>query len=341
MITKVLVKSVGALVMLLLITVCARADVFNMPNGQKSLEFVTVGNPGNANDTQTGYGSVSESYLIGKYEVTNAQWREFLTAKAGTSDLYGLYNTGMSGTYGGIDRTWLVDHYVYTAKGRDANWDNRPVNFVGLWDAARFCNWLHNGAKEDSDTETGAYVNIGNLATFARQSGAKYFVPTENEWYKAAYYDPNKSGAGVPGYWDYPMMSDDPTVPSNDLIAPDPGNNANFYQNGYTLGAPYYTTLVGDFENSASAYGTFDQGGNFFEWNATVLYGASFVLRGGSYADGSFHTLADHRINNVPTYESNGLGFRVASVPEPGSIALLVTGTIISLLVCVWRHPRP
>jgi formylglycine-generating enzyme required for sulfatase activity len=109
-----------------------------------TIDFVPVGNPGNAAD-DTGYGSVTEAYRIGKYEVTNAQWREFLTAKAGVSDPYGLYNTYMSGPSGGIDRTWSVDHYVYSAKGGDANWDNRPVNCVSFWDAARFCNWLHNG----------------------------------------------------------------------------------------------------------------------------------------------------------------------------------------------------
>ena len=146
--------SVLGVAVLLAVATAAQADVFNLGGTRKadgtwtglaSLEFVPVGNPGNANDPETGYGGVAKPYLIGEYEVTNAQWREFLTAKASTSDPYGLYNTEMAGSYGGIARTWNVDHYEYTAKGGDANWDNRPVNFVSFWDAARFCNWLHNG----------------------------------------------------------------------------------------------------------------------------------------------------------------------------------------------------
>ena len=93
-----------------------------------------------------------------------------------------------------------------------------------------------------------------------------YVIPTEDEWYKAAYH----KNDGVTGnYWLYPTQSNN--VPSNDSINPDPGNNANFYQNGYTIGSPDYLTAVGEFENSDSAYGTFDQGGNVWEWNETLL----------------------------------------------------------------------
>jgi formylglycine-generating enzyme required for sulfatase activity len=305
-----------------------------------TIDLVPVGNPGNANDTETGSGSVSQSYSIGKYEITNAQWREFLTAKASTSDLYGLYDTAMAGTYGGIDHTWSVDHYVYTAKGGDANWDNRPVNYVSFWDAARFCNWLHNG-QGNGDTEHGAYENIGNQSTFARQPGAKYFIPTENEWYKAAYYDPNKGGARVPGYWDYPMMSDRPTVPSNDLINPDPGNNANFYisPSDYTIGSPYYTTKVGEFENSESPYGTYDQGGNVSEWIETVIENINPLrgVCGGNWTNVSGSLLAYYPSSFNPTDEDSVIGFRVASVPEPGSIILVVSGAIAGL---IWRRRR-
>ncbi len=340
MFEKFLFRSLAAVAAATLLATTAHGDVFNMGSELTSLEMVPVGNPGNDNDVQTGYGSVAEEYRIGKYEVTNAQWREFLTAKASVTDDHGLYNTDMGSTYGGIDRTWSVDHYEYTAKGDDANWDDRPVNFVSFWDAARFANWLHNG-QGNGDTETGAYVNIGDQATFARQADAKYFIPTENEWYKAAYYDPNKGGVGSPGYWDYPMMSDSPTVPSNDLTAPDGGNNANCYQDGYTVGSPYYTTLVGEFELSESSYGTFDQGGNLLEWNETTTAGSSRGLRGGDWSysstsGGSLHA-SSRGYRGDPTIEINDIGFRVASVPEPGSITLLVSG-LLGLLM--WRRRK-
>jgi len=301
------------------------------------IDTVPVGNPENDNDVETGYGSVDKAYVIGKYEVTNAQWREFLTAKASITDPHGLYNLAMAGTYGGIDRTWSADHYVYTAKGDDENWDGRPVNYVSFWDAARFCNWLHNGQGSGGDTETGAYINIDDQDTFARQPGAKYFIPTENEWYKAAYYDPNKGGVGIPGYWDYPMMSDDPTVPNNDLTAPDGGNNANFYQSGYTIGPEYYTTLVGEFEFSESPYGTFDQGGNLWEWNETAIFGSSRALRGGGWGYNSGLLHASYRYGLDPSYEDAYKGFRVASVPEPGSITLLLCGLVAGL---IWWQRR-
>jgi len=101
-----------------------------------TIDLVPVGNPGNAADA-TGCGSVADTYLIGKYEITNAQWREFLTAKASIGDLYGLYSAGMGmdEAHGGIARTGsgtIGDPYVYTARDGDANWDNRPVNFVSL-----------------------------------------------------------------------------------------------------------------------------------------------------------------------------------------------------------------
>jgi len=313
----------------------AQADVFNMGPGLTNLEFVPVGNAGNDND-DTGYGSVAEPYLIGKYEVTNAQWREFLTAKASVGDPYGLYNTEMA-EWGGITRSGLgtvEDPYIYSPKGGDANWDNRPVNYVSLWDAARFCNWLHN-ARGTGDTESGAYVNIGNEITFARQPGALYFIPTNNEWYKAAYH---KNDGVTTNYFDYPTSSD--STPSNDLIDPDPGNSANFDSNwpnqpaDFTIGPPYYASVAGEFENSASPYGTFDQGGNLSELNESVAYGSYRVLRGGSWYERLLELAGSEADLQFAWQEENIVGFRVASVPEPGSIVLLVCGAVAGLIWC-------
>jgi sulfatase modifying factor 1 len=313
--------------LLLAVTASARAEI--------SLDMVTVGNAGNANDT-TGYGAVGDVYAIGKYEVTNAQYSAFLNNKAAVGDPYKLYNTEMNSTFGGIARSGLgtsASPWVYSAKGGNANWDNRPVNYVSFWDAARFVNWLHNG-QGNGDTESGAYLNVGDQVSFARQADAKYWIPTEDEWYKAAYH----KNDGVTGnYFDYPTGSD--SMPSHHL-SPDLGNNANFYQDGYTIGSPYYTTEVGAFENSASPYGTFDQGGNVWEWNEAVVGNSSWRgVRGSSFVNGGNGMMAsyfDH--NGTTTNEENDSGFRVASVPEPGSITLMLCGAIAGLLW--WKRWR-
>ncbi len=113
-----------------------------------------------------------------------------------------------------------------------ANYANFPVNYVSWGDAARFCNWLQNGQPTGPEgpgtTETGAYTLNGatsssDLMTVTRNAGATYFIPSENEWYKAAYY---KGGGTNAGYWLYPTRSN--TAPSN-LLSSTGTNNANFY----------------------------------------------------------------------------------------------------------------
>jgi formylglycine-generating enzyme required for sulfatase activity len=311
------------------------------------IDLVPVGNPGNAVDPKvmldgtTGYGSVAYTYLIGKYEITNAQWREFLNAKAKLGDPYGLYNPNMGGNgqAGGISRSGagtLANPYVYYPLNGDANWDNRPVAYVSFWDAARFCNWLHNG-QVDGNTESGAYINVGNQDTFARQPGAKYFIPTENEWYKAAYYDPNKLGGG--GYWLYPTgAACNQSNLNNGNPEGDTGNSANYYDyHDYTIGSPYYTTPVGYFSLSKSPYGTFDQGGNLWEWNEDKRYSTARSVRGGAFNAGDWGLDAAYRNYYDPTFES-AIGFRVASVvPEPGCLVMLLGFAIMGGLI-YWKR---
>jgi len=302
-----------------------------------TIDMVTVGNPGNAPDTRyngVSVGSVDHVYQIGKYEVTAGQYTEFLNAVA-KDDPNGLYNTFMVSSYGAnIQRTGSSPNYSYSVA---PDWADRPVNYVSLWDAARFANWLDNGQptgpQGPGTTEDGAYLNIGNHATFARQPGARFFIPTENEWYKAAYH----KNDGVTGnYWDYPTASD--TAPINTL--PDPGNHANFYDvfgtgsNNYTIGSPYYRTEVGEFENSTSPYGTFDQGGNAWEWNETVVSSSSRGLRGGSFATSSVILLASYFDDTLfPMFEYSDVGLRVASlIPEPASITLCLAGVLMLAL---------
>lgn len=322
----------------------ALADVRDMPSGLTSLDTVSVGNPGNAADIRyatPGYGSVGYSYHIGKYEVTAGQYCEFLNAVAKT-DTYGLYNSAMwTSEYGcKIERQGTSGNYTYSVA---LDYANRPVNYVSWGDAARFANWLHNdqptGGQDVSTTEDGAYTLNGaimpaELQAVTRNANWKWAIPSADEWYKAAYH----KNDGVTGnYWDYPTSSD--SIPSNILGDPiDPGNNATYYDyygmgNGdYTIGGPYWRTEVGAHENSDSPYGTFDQGGNLWEWNEAALSGFMREVRGGSFNFyyGDMH--ASHHSIFCVQCEGYSAGLRVVYLPDtkPPSVPTEVQATALS-----------
>jgi formylglycine-generating enzyme required for sulfatase activity len=321
----------------ILLSGVASANVLNMGGDLTSLELVTVGNPGNGADTRYfGHGAVDYVYQMGKFEVTAGQYTEFLNAVA-RADTYGLYDTNMGDVANGwgcnIQRAGTPGIYTYSVA---PDWANRPVNWLTWGDAARFCNWLTRGQPTGSQdlttTEDGSYYLNGEMSragllAVTRKTvaeGGRYYIPTVNEWYKAAYH----KNDGVTGnYWDYATATN--SVPSNILINPDPGNNANFLQPSYTIGGPYFRTPVGEFENSASPYGTFDQGGNVSEWTEEVLFGTSRGIRGGSFYDGSNYMRADlwHAAWD-PASPLDGFGLRIVAVPEPASVALLTLGVL-------------
>lgn len=159
-------------------------------------------------------GSVSYEYMIGKYLVTNNEYAEFLNAIA-LADYLGfnnIYDTNMSSSVnGGIIRSGSSGSYSYAVK---TNMGNKPVNFVSWFDCARYCNWLHNGKptgpQNSGTTEDGAYslngASFGNV--IAKNVGAKYYLPTRDEWIKAGLYSPNKNNSGLPGYYLYATQRD-------------------------------------------------------------------------------------------------------------------------------------
>ncbi len=308
-----------------------------------TIETVPVGNPGNADDTHgDGYGAVDYAYNIGTYEVTAGQYTEFLNEVGGV-DTYGLYSTYMwSSGYG-----CKIERYAGSGTAGDpyqyqvaADYANRPVNYVSWGDAARFANWLHNGqptgAQDNSTTEDGAYFLNGAMTNAAllavtRNADWQWALTSEDEWYKAAYH----KNDGVTGsYFDYPTSSD--TMPGRDLDDVS-GNNANYYGDPYPIDDPYYTTIRGEFQDSESPYGTYDQGGNICEWNEAIVSGLYRGLWGGSFAIYGNRMFASYRTVSLPADEYYGHGFRVASIPEPGSITLLVCG-LVSLIY--WRRRK-
>jgi formylglycine-generating enzyme len=335
-----------------------------------SIVTVPVGNPGNAPDTMvmttdgtTGYGAVAYNYSIGKYDVTNAQYCEFLNVKASSSDPYGLWNIYMNSyANAGIIRSGSGP-YTYSTK---PGYDNHPVVGETWYGAIRFANWLTNG-QGNGDTESGTYAITGSLplgnwavvtptaaqrAAWAAASQRHWLLPSEDEWYKAAYYDPTVNGSSG-GYWAYPTRSNTrPTWELSTSTGPNAGSNsANFYDGAYGYSvtgstswsaSQDYLTDVGAYPDSVSAFGTLDQGGDVWQWEESTYSGSYLALRGGSWGSGgTTNLLSSTRSSSLPTNIANSIGFRVVmvGVPEPSTIALLLGGGV-GLSAYAWRRRR-
>lgn len=310
------------LVMMVLGPTAAQGDSITHGSTTIDMDFVTVGNPGNANDAKENmYGGVPYTFHIAKYEVTAGQYATWLNGVA-KSDPHALYNTDMDSSQYGcqITRHGTSGSYTYDFSGRpsgaESDWSPRPVNYVSFYDMARFANWLTSG-----DTETGVY-NTSTLAVdrdYRNADGMAYVIPTENEWYKAAYH----KNDGVTGnYSTYPTGSDTAPTPES----PPGGANSANYNN--VVGGPYYRTPVGSYTGSASSYGTFDQGGNVMEVTETLVSG-SYRVRGGNFWYNQEYLQSDGSVaSNSSTYEYLERGFRIASIPEPGTVTLVLVGLI-------------
>ncbi len=265
-----------------------------------SIEWAIVSGPANPCDTQIWNcpGSVSYTYFIAKHEVTNEQYSEFLDAKA-ASDPLGLYSTEMGSSLGGIQRSGSPGSWTYSPiAGRES----MPVNFVSFYDAIRYANWMHNG-QGNGDTETGAYTLLGGTPIpgnepLARNAGAKVFIPDNDEWYKAAYYD-----VGSARYFDYPTGTDTKTVCSA------PGSTPHTANCGSAVGG---FTSVGSYTGSPSPNGTFDQGGNAVEWADRIEVLDNRTIRGGHLGSSPDWLSGMRSEYDDPWFESSAYGFRIA-----------------------------
>ncbi|MDD5327292.1 MAG: SUMF1/EgtB/PvdO family nonheme iron enzyme [Phycisphaerae bacterium] len=259
------------------------------------IDFVTIGNAGNLGDTRPeAYpyrcGAVGYNYRIGEDEITNAQWNVFVTI-AGTPTGNPSYAYDKSNTYTDVQQ---------------------PANYISWYEAAQFCNYLTSG-----DKSLGAYqLGTDGSITIDRASAIStysmvYVIPTEDEWYKAAYYKPDGSG--------YSLYANGTDIP------PVSGVNTN-YNNA--VGSPW-NVRSGTMEQN----GTFDMMGNVWEWNETLFNNEpSYVLRGGCFLFNESYLSSSFRSNGWPYSEDEGrLGFRVASVPEPATILMLSLGGLALL----------
>jgi formylglycine-generating enzyme required for sulfatase activity len=290
----------------------ARGDVFGSGASSFEIEFVTIGNPGNPPDANPNpAGAVPYEYRIGKYEVS-----EQMIAKANA--------------LGGLGIT------------TDTRGPNFPATSVTWYEAARFVNWLNTSTgsvpaykfDEAGNFQLWKEMDSGyNPANLYRNRLAKYFLPSLNEWHKAAYYDP---AAGV--YYDYPTGSD--SVPDGIDFATDPVYEAVFNDGGNNLG-PNEIANVG----VTTPYGTVGQGGNVDEWEENAFdrmnneVGEQRGSRGGSWGYGASLLSASNRgVGVLPFFEGSFIGVRVASIiPEPNA-ALLISVGYLGLLVLPIRR---
>ena len=268
-----------------------------------SMDFVTIGNPNNAADT-TGApnpaGSVGYIYNLGKYEVS----RDMIT-KANSAGSLGITMADMSDMGG--------------------NGVNRPATGISWYEAARYVNWLNtstggtaaykfSGSTFQLWSEGDAGYNANNMF---RNSLAKYVIASRNEWYKGAY-------GKADGSWsNFPNGSDSaPTMVASGTTA-----NTAVYEHGSSTGPADITNAGG-----LSAYATMGQGGNVLEWNETAFDGINSTadesreLRGGSWSFNVGNLDASSRGEVNPASEYYGIGFRVASVPEPSTGLLVLLG---------------
>ncbi|MEZ5323509.1 MAG: SUMF1/EgtB/PvdO family nonheme iron enzyme [Verrucomicrobiales bacterium] len=301
----------------------AATITFGTGGNQFSIDFVGVGNAGNADD-DTGYGGVSYGYQIGVHEVS----RDMITKANALSSSLHLPLENMA-NFGG-------------------NTADRPATGMSWNDAARFVNWLNtsNGFQAayqflDPHRNGGYDPNLslwsseeawqlGGENRF-RHKDAHYFLPSEDEWYKAAHYNP-----GTSGYFDYATESD--TVPTAVTSGTTEGT-AVHSQNRLTGPADIINA------GGLSSYGTMAQNGNVWEWAESGFHGRnnlsseSRVVRGGSWEDTSTYLSSSFR-GELETGDFDiSLGFRVASVPEPSTLWMILVGAV-GLITSRYRKLR-
>ncbi|MCX6877029.1 MAG: PEP-CTERM sorting domain-containing protein [Verrucomicrobia bacterium] len=286
-------------------------------NDAFAIEFVTIGNPGNSRDTGgAGYGAVGCAYRIGKYETSR-----------GMIDIYNSLGGGPVITLGSLS-------------SYGGNGTNRPATGLTWNEMARFVNWLNtsrgyapaykfttNGANDMISLWTSADGPAYDAQNAVRNPNAYYFIPTADEWYKAAFYDPSMNG-GTGGYWRYATGCD--TLPTRIRTGTDPGTAV---YNDFAGGPADITSAGG-----LSPYGTMAQSGNVEEWTESRFGTGGFVnclvLNTGWGGDGGAIN-SSRTAGYYPGYDGLFRGFRVAAVPEPTTLSLCGLG-----ILAMWRRKR-
>lgn len=312
-------KSKYALVVMLLLlavgnVASATIDTFGTGANQFTINFVNIsGDASSANGTnisqyspgELGYKTFTDpgDYRIGVYEITNEQWNKF-------TNIYGTPTGSLSNAYG--------ESAYFT--GTDV-----PVNNVSWFEAVQFVNWLntstgHQAAYKFTGTQgTSDYTFVPwdvtdtgyDASNPYRNSNAFYFLPTEDEWVKAA-------------YWNGTSLQTYATKPGDTLYQGNGSNGGWNYLDGEYATDPYGPWDVGS--GSEELNGTFEMMGNVWEWNETLNYDTWRGQRGGSYGFVEFNMKSSSRSYENPAGQIGSVGFRVASIPEPATLLLFGLG---------------
>jgi sulfatase modifying factor 1 len=323
------------------------------PPEKFELITVPVGDISNNQDPNSKIGQVNYYYNISKYPITIKEYCNFLNSVATISDTYGLYNSNMSSSYvsSGITKTTYGNTSTYTPTGPNGysaygsnSPDERPITYVSYISSIRFANWLTNGQptgiQDATTTEDGSYLiqMTNGIYTITKKTNTNidmYYLPTENEWYKAAYYNINYNNTGSPGYYLHATQSDvtptnvlsDYTATSNcvNYISPTTGNLCVTQETDINTSQNYLTN-VGAGLNCTSYYGTYDQTGNIWEcvdiYNTNPYTLNSVRLRGGAWT--SFISYINKNYSFDTTYNTIGsnAGFRLTKIPKSSGTTL-------------------
>ena len=280
--------------------ISAQADTFGTSGNEFTIDFVNIGNAGNAADTTT-YGAVPYEYRVGTYEIS-----QNAIDKATASGMTDVTAGPWTGDQPAASLNWYEAaafvNFLNTNSGKTAAYDLS-------WGGAAWSMALWSSEQAWTAGGTNLY----------RNKDAYYFLPSENEWYKAAYY---KGGGTNAGYWLYPTASS--SVPTSVTSGTSAGTAV--YRNNNPDSAPAIVNSAG----GLSPYSTMGQGGNVWEWNESALDGTNSsssefrVFRGGNWGSAAGNLRPSSRESDDPLQQGVYLGFRVASVPEPSTYALLL-----------------
>ncbi len=274
----------------------AQADTFGTTGNEFTIDFVNIGNTGNAADT-TGYGAVPYEYRASVNEISQND-----ITKATASGMADVTAGAWTGNQPAADISWYEAaafvNFLNTNSGKTAAYDL-------AWDGSAWSMTLQSSSNAWTAGGTNLY----------RNKDAYYFLPSENEWYKAAYYNPGGSN-----YFLYPTGSD--TAPT----AVASGTNAGTAVYNSAASVPATVNSAG----GLSPYGTMGQGGNVWDWTESALDGTNSspsedrARRGGSWGNLVNDLRSSTRYYWAPSLDSNQIGFRVASVPEPSTAVLVL-----------------